>query len=467
MRKNRLFSICLLAVLLLGLLIPCGAEEVSFSRETALKVKDFYSSTLEGMAGRRLYVYGLIGGVSDDELSDAMLGIERPLTRAAAKALFSRLCCGDEEIRQEIETILDGGNDAVGRETFIQALQALTGQEAAAAGGGESFTRGDAFYLLSKAMDATVGGSGQTLKERLQEQGALQYRDEVLTPERLVITAATLEEVMAKLEEAMEFVPRFVSVQAPAEVLDAFLAMNQDDRDDRLDGSGTEQYLFDSCLSEKSMGLKAYLDDDGLMIELLYNLSQHLYIHADAQDWLRYYKDPALANAYNAFMREKVLPLKAQYTSDRDLVEAVQRLICDNAQYDYTAAEKMDFTAAQKNGQELTAIINETADTHSIVGFLKDGKIVCDGYAETFYCCMRELGFECIQVFGYVSGAAHAWNKVRLSDGNWYNVDVCWDDTGNSSYSTAFFLKSDNTFRSYAHTATNYLSRFYSAAADF
>lgn len=463
MYKKRMLSICLLAVLLLGLLVPSGAAGKNLSRDSAIKYKDFYTTTLEGMAGRRLYAYGLIEGVSDGGLSDEMLGIERPLTNAAAKALFAKLCGDDAGLLLETTSALGRDTASASQAAFIQALRLLAGTLPDAGLSDGVFTRGEAFYLLSKALDIPAGEGGQTLKERLQAQGVLQYRDEVLTPNKLVITAGSLDDILSKMEEAMEFVPSYIVVHAPPDALAAFMALNQADRDARCGNTGTARYLFDSFLSPKSLGLNAYDYEGGVMVEIPHSLASYAYIHADAQDWLRYYKDPALSEAYNAFMCEKILPLQEQYTSETDLIGAVQKVICDHARYDYAAAEKMDFSSTYRNGPELSAVISETANTHSIVGFLQDGKIVCDGYAETFYCCMRELGFECIQVFGLVGNAYHSWNKVRLSDGNWYNVDVCWDDTDSSAYSDIYFLKSDAFYRGSAHVPTNYMSSFYNA----
>lgn len=71
----------------------------------------------------------------------------------------------------------------------------------------------------------------------------------------------------------------------------------------------------------------------------------------------------------------------------------------------------------------------EQPDNENPYGFFTQGKGVCYGYASTFQLLMDMTGIECITVKG-VSGterAAHAWNMVRL-DGDWYFVDVTWDD---------------------------------------
>ena len=62
-------------------------------------------------------------------------------------------------------------------------------------------------------------------------------------------------------------------------------------------------------------------------------------------------------------------------------------------------------------------------------GFLVDGVGICLGYTTTFQLFMDLLGIECITAEGaaYSGTSDHAWNQVRL-DGEWYSVDVTWDD---------------------------------------
>lgn len=59
------------------------------------------------------------------------------------------------------------------------------------------------------------------------------------------------------------------------------------------------------------------------------------------------------------------------------------------------------------------------------VGALLDSHIaVCEGYAESFKLLCDRLGIPCILVIG----DDHMWNYVQMDDGNWYMVDVTWDD---------------------------------------
>lgn len=67
---------------------------------------------------------------------------------------------------------------------------------------------------------------------------------------------------------------------------------------------------------------------------------------------------------------------------------------------------------------------------------------VCQAYMLALIAVAGELGIESIPVTS--NRMNHAWNLVKL-DGNWYHVDITWDDTGAypSQTSYAYFLQSD------------------------
>lgn len=68
-------------------------------------------------------------------------------------------------------------------------------------------------------------------------------------------------------------------------------------------------------------------------------------------------------------------------------------------------------------------------DNNNPYGILYQKVGICQGYSSTFQLFMDLLGIECITVEGtaYNGTEEHAWNMVRL-DGEWYCVDVTWDD---------------------------------------
>lgn len=68
-------------------------------------------------------------------------------------------------------------------------------------------------------------------------------------------------------------------------------------------------------------------------------------------------------------------------------------------------------------------------DNENPYGFLIRKKGICSGYSSTFQLFMDLLGIECLTVEGtaHNGSSPHAWNLVRL-EGEWYGVDVTWDD---------------------------------------
>jgi transglutaminase/protease-like cytokinesis protein 3 len=64
---------------------------------------------------------------------------------------------------------------------------------------------------------------------------------------------------------------------------------------------------------------------------------------------------------------------------------------------------------------------------HSAYGFFYDQKVVCAGYTLAYSYLLSMVGIECEQVSS--TAMVHAWNAVNI-DGNWYNVDLTFDDIG-------------------------------------
>ena len=99
----------------------------------------------------------------------------------------------------------------------------------------------------------------------------------------------------------------------------------------------------------------------------------------------------------------------------------------------------------------------ESDEPYSISGALTEGKAVCEGYARSFKYIMDELKIPCVLVSGTGTNSngeteSHAWNYIQL-DGNWYAIDVTWDDpiiVGNGYVTEEtyykYFLKGKNTF---------------------
>lgn len=88
---------------------------------------------------------------------------------------------------------------------------------------------------------------------------------------------------------------------------------------------------------------------------------------------------------------------------------------------------------------------------HALLG----GQSACYGYARLYLEVMQRIGIPCkiVDAKDAFDGLGHAWNVVQLY-GNWYHVDLTWDDplfTSHGITDHEHFLKSDNQF----HTEAN------------
>lgn len=99
---------------------------------------------------------------------------------------------------------------------------------------------------------------------------------------------------------------------------------------------------------------------------------------------------------------------------------AIHDYMVDNIRYDSDTLSVMPGYAPEPNND-------------NPYGALVNGRAICLGYATSFQLLMDLAGIECITVHGGTSDEEHAWNMVRL-DGEWYCVDVTWDDP--SGYSS-------------------------------
>ena len=70
-----------------------------------------------------------------------------------------------------------------------------------------------------------------------------------------------------------------------------------------------------------------------------------------------------------------------------------------------------------------------TSWAHNIVGVFEGKGAVCEGYARSFQLLLNMTGIENVFVTGMSGKEAHAWNLVKLDDGQWYWFDLTNDDS--------------------------------------
>ena len=208
----------------------------------------------------------------------------------------------------------------------------------------------------------------------------------------------TLEEAVRNWEETVEFASGGVKVSELMEVLDGFY------RQPDLFYYGYGSYMY-------------YESDPETAISVTF----HYLPYTQAE--IREYEEAALAA-----LAEALLP----GMSDLQKALALHDWLAVNVSYDQATFEGTS--------------VNE--DAYTAFGALVERTAVCQGYSMAYIALLERCGIEA----AYASSDAmnHGWTLVKL-DGNWYHVDVTWDDPTPDRLGQAehtFFLLSDQAIRS-------------------
>lgn len=182
--------------------------------------------------------------------------------------------------------------------------------------------------------------------------------------------------------------------------------------------SELEQYAFSNCAAIKDIicdeskttlhGNPFYTSNEGvdfdlLIIKLAYRHNQTMWLYSE--------------NTKKAYAR--IVDCMSQFAaSDSDVTKLrkVHDWIANNIEYDYTLTH------------------------HNIMDALLLGKSICGGYSRTLELVLELMGIPNAYIIS--KSMDHAWNQVYL-DGNWYNIDVTWDDPTGWPIHYKYFLKSD------------------------
>lgn len=253
------------------------------------------------------------------------------------------------------------------------------------------FLRGDLALVSRAALSVRVKGQAYTLAEKL----GLADKTPAQNTASLTLTAATEDELYARLNEALEtYMPMRLELQVSG-------ALAELSTDELLD-------LVLDCSCSWFHTVTAYYipGQDSMTLEPTYARS--------ALAWAYW---TGLRSDHDSDTYRDVQPLMAKAEalllslqgdaplSDAALVRAIHDAIAGSAAYD----------------ADYDGVLNQEAD-----GVLLHGSGVCDSYSYAFWLLCRMAEIPCIRVTGDALGP-HSWNKVAI-EGTWYNVDVTWDD---------------------------------------
>ena len=350
-------------------------------------------------------------------------------------------------------------------------------------------TKGDAYLILSNI-----------LTDKLENK-----REEILIPKEIDIYVTSYSDFLEKFEIAYYFAPQTIYINylkscsdedklqiydvlikdyySHKGVFDDFYNINRTDTN--IYRNGLNVSFFDEYhMFWRQVGDSILMHDTDLFKDIYENLENGVYTEKYG-DYSNVYADYLrMLKLYEVYARKDIIKVKQNYYedfvflnldsldwikcyNDKDFTESIIECLSDIEKYrelsDYKKISKVhDYICrnATYDYNESRSIHNDDydyryADAHSVEGFLRDGRIVCDGYAYTFQWLMDYLDIECITVCGDSTirpkVERHAWNKVKVDD-KWYNIDVCWADTGEGY---KYFLKSDDYYLSHYHIIDN------------
>lgn len=359
--------------------------------------------------------------------------------------------------------------------------------------GESSFTKGDAYLMICHALDGTFA-SGEDVYETVFDNKTT-FRNSFLPPYEITLYVSSFNDLLNQYNECLNFCPErivivfkddcsesdktaiyrhfleiyyswrnkygnnfdYEEVFLPTSDVFWGIKYNSELYSKELDELTTYPEIYNELL-KLTENLKESGEDEN-KIEIEYKVKlfelcddkteismwagsyyEHMYLNLDIKnDWLYCYNNREYIETIKEFAEKNLSPLLE--LSDYDKILQINRIICNNTSYDY-AEERL------LNSDNWTWE-NSHWWTHEISGFFTHESIVCDGYAFTFSWMADYLNIESYVVYGGMSGTdvSHAWNKVKIND-NWYNIDVCWADTGEGM---RFFLKSDNFYSNNRH----------------
>lgn len=134
----------------------------------------------------------------------------------------------------------------------------------------------------------------------------------------------------------------------------------------------------------------------------------------------------AVDAAVNTLNTDSRYALSDPGKTDLDKIRAIHDFLCRQITY---AADGDATTAFDQNAYSALVSPYKTV----CAGYTASTKLLCDYY-----------GLPCVNVTG-LGGERHAWNYVRMDDGQWYAMDCTWDDAANADPLYDFFLKGSAT----------------------
>ena len=286
----------------------------------------------------------------------------------------------------------------------------------------DGFYRSDVALISLDALDCQIKGQNMTLRAKLVNAGVIDtepgsqpsgaFVPGPAAPLVTQITVSSPDELITQLATA---------TLGHAEQITVYVPNGQ--------ASNYAQALFDTFYSLSS----PFSEASGCSISYYSNTIRVTPVYSDATRIMAWLEgrlnsltdlETKVLNKAQSVHDALVTPGMSEY----EQVKAFHDWLVNNTQYDLTFSETSYDTA----------------------GPLLYGRAVCDGYAKALDLLCYLSGIDCVRINGEATNSSgntggHAWNKVKI-DGQWYNIDVTWDDPVSSRpvLRYDYFLVSDN-----------------------
>ena len=211
------------------------------------------------------------------------------------------------------------------------------------------------------------------------------------------------------------------------------LGISDNDNDSPSLASAYDETALDACLTEGFRKYSASIDvsDIGLPLEEARNGAIRAVINAHPEiigiNDVTYYYSAGTGNV----TRVDVTYCADAKSKQRELDNALETLarkvdISGMTDEEIVLAyhEYLTSTVAYAYEAYLTNTLGEENE-YDMYGALVKHSAVCQGYAETMFYLLKQAGISCSIVSS--ANINHAWNVVKIH-GNWYHIDVTWDD---------------------------------------
>lgn len=164
------------------------------------------------------------------------------------------------------------------------------------------------------------------------------------------------------------------------------------------------------------------------------------------EDNEKYQKITLYANIQDEYYAERYLLEGEEIPEDMEEAQAIS----DKATEILDALSLDEDTAYQKEKKihdylvdNVTYTKKDSSNEHAAYKALIEGECVCDGYSRAMKLLCDLSDVECKLIRGTSKGN-HMWNMVKL-DGNWYHLDVTFDDKEESGFEDGYYAYFNNT----------------------